>query len=450
MGTTYDVGLVKVLLASTYELGHQPLHVASPAAALREAGHEVRAVDLSVDRLAHTDLGWADGLAFSVPMHTAMRLAVQAARKVKAFHPDLVICAYGLYAGFGPAAGESPIDHTISGEYESALLRWVADLDRPNPPPGAQLLELGRTAFRTPIRSGLPSLDRYAHLQFGDDHRQVGYVEASHGCRHRCRHCPIPVVYDGRIRIVDERTVLGDIDQLVEMGARHITFGDADFLNAPAHSMRVVGAMHARHPALTFDVTTKVELIVRHATLWSELSASGLLFVVSAFESTNNGILALLDKGHTRADEVAAIGVLRAERTEIRPTWLPFTPWTSLEDLRDMVRFLENHDLTGNVDPVQLTIRLLIPKGSLLLEVPDLLPYLDSYDHEMLGWRWHSADPHVDALQAQLVEGYERGVADGQDSRELYAALAGEIMGIPNYPVLVDEGRPRLTEPWFC
>ena len=72
----YDVGLVKVLLASTYEMGHQPLHVASPAAALRGAGHEVRTLDLSIDRLSRADLDWSNCLAFSVPMHTAMRLAL--------------------------------------------------------------------------------------------------------------------------------------------------------------------------------------------------------------------------------------------------------------------------------------------------------------------------------------------------------------------------------------
>ncbi len=447
----YDVGLVKVLLASTYEMGHQPLHVASPAAALRGAGHEVRTLDLSIDRLARADLDWSNCLAFSVPMHTAMRLALQTARRVKKSFPEMPICVYGLYAHFGPPDDASPIDHAIAGEYEPALVGWVDSIERGHDAPsGSQPLELGKTESRVPVRTGLPGLDRYAHLQVGGDHAKVGYVEASHGCRHRCRHCPIPAVYDGRVRIVDESTVLSDIDQLVDLGARHITFGDADFLNAPAHSLRVVRALHARHPGLSFDVTTKVELIVRHPSLWSELAASGLLFVVSAFESTNNHILALLDKGHTRADEAAAVDILRAAGIEIRPTWLPFTPWTSLEDLRDMVRFLDEHDLTGNVDPVQLTIRLLIPQGSLLLGLPDLVPYLDAYDDEMLGWRWHAADPRVDALQERLAEIHERGVADSLPIGELFMMLAGEIMGSGARLAAVAEGRPRLTEPWFC
>lgn len=450
IGVSYDVGSVNVLLVSTYELGHQPLHVASPAAALGEAGHEVRIVDLSVHKLNREDLEWCDGLAFSAPMHTAMRLAAQTARAVKTAIPHLPICAYGLYAGFGPEKGESPINHTISGEYESGLLRWADAIDRGSPPPPSQIVELGKTRFRLPARSSLPALDQYAHLQLGADRRKVGYVEASHGCRHRCRHCPIPAVYDGKIRIVDEDIVLEDIAQLVDMGARHITFGDADFLNAPAHSLRVVRSLHSRQPQLTFDVTTKVELIVRHASLWAELAASGLLFVVSAFETTNNQILDLLAKGHTLADEEAAIELLRGEGIEIRPTWLPFTPWTTLDDLHDIVRFLAEKDLVGNVDPVQLTIRLLIPKGSLLLEVPDLVPYLGAYDPALLGWQWHAADPRVDALHARLTELLDRGLNAGLENGEMFAVLAGEIMELPDYSIPIAEGRPRLTEPWFC
>ena len=446
----YDVRSVKVLLASTYELGHQPLHLASPAAALHDAGHEVRTVDLSVEHFAREDLEWSDGLAFSVPMHTAMRLAAEAARMVKKVYPRLPVCAYGLYAGLGPETGESHIDHAITGEYERGLLRWAKDVERGSPFPGSRPVDLGRTKFRVPARASLPALERYSQLQVGDDHHRVGYVEASHGCRHRCRHCPIPAVYNGKVRIVDQAVVLEDVTQLVEMGARHITFGDADFLNAPAHSMRVVRALHAHHPHVTFDVTTKVELIIRHASLWSELARSGLLFVVSAFETTNNQILDLLGKGHTRSDEALAVRLLRDEDIEVRPTWLPFTPWTSLDDLRDIVEFLIEHDLAGNVDPIQLTIRLLIPRGSLLLEVPELAPYLGAYDEELLGWQWSSADPRVDSLQGRLIDLLERGVHGGLGDSELLALLAGEIMGSPEFSFPLSERRPRLTEPWFC
>ena len=89
---------MRVLLISTYELGHQPLHVASPAAALRRAGHKVRCLDLSVQPWDPGALEWTEAVGFSVPMHTAMRLALSAARRVRREHPGLPICFYGLYA----------------------------------------------------------------------------------------------------------------------------------------------------------------------------------------------------------------------------------------------------------------------------------------------------------------------------------------------------------------
>ena len=177
-------------------------------------------------------------------------------------------------------------------------------------------------------RHALPPLERYAHLALDGQERPVGYVEASHGCVHKCAHCPLPVIYDGRIRIVEGDVVLADIEQLVEMGARHITFGDPDFLNGVTHSLRVVRAMHERFPDLTFDCTTKVEHILEHAQVWPELAANGCLFVVSALECVNDEILARLDKGHSTEEASHAIALLREHGIEIRPSFLPFTPWT--------------------------------------------------------------------------------------------------------------------------
>jgi len=212
---------MRVLLVSTYELGHQPLHVAAPAAALHRAGHEVRCLDLSVERWDTRALEWAQAVGFSVPMHTAMRLAMRAAAGVRRARPELPVCFYGLYA---PVSRDLTVgalaDRVIAGEYEPALTAWVGALAAGGPP-GARadepLIQLGRGQFELPARDLLPPLERYAHLALGGDERLVGYVEASHGCVHRCRHCPVPPVYDGRIRIVGADTVLGDIASLVEL-----------------------------------------------------------------------------------------------------------------------------------------------------------------------------------------------------------------------------------------
>src|SRR3954451_6619249 len=433
---------MRVLLVSTYELGHQPLHVASPAAALRAAGHEVRCLDISVEPWDPAQVEWADKVAFSVTMHTAMRLAMRAAQEVK----GKPVCFYGLYA---PVSRDLTIgrlaDRVIAGEYEPALLAWVED-----PAAAGPELDLGRHPFQLPARDLLPPLERYAHLALDGEERLVGYVEASHGCVHMCRHCPIPSVYDGRIRIVQPDVVLADVGQLVEQGARHITFGDPDFLNGRKHSLEVVRRMHERFPELTFDCTVKVEHILEFPQVWPELARAGCLFVVTALESVNDEILARLDKGHTAREAADAIALLREHGIEPRPSFMPFTPWTTLDDVRELLDFVAQHDLVGNVDPVQYTIRLLLPEGSLLLDHPDMQFHLGEYDAERLSWTWTAADPLMDELQARLAALVEGAAATDEPAARTYERIRAAVGAEAQIEAGSVEGRPRLTEPWFC
>lgn len=434
---------MQVLLISTYELGRQPVHVASPAAALREAGHDVRTLDLAIDGMDDLLIAWAERVAISVPMHTATRLADSLVDGIRRMRPDLPVAIYGLYAG----VSDADCDIRLEGEYEPGLLAWLDDR-RP------ESRHLGRSEFLTPDRSGLPALDRYARLEHGGVAHLAGAVEASHGCRHRCRHCPIPSVYDGRIRVVPRGEVLADIAQLVGAGARHVTFGDADFLNAPAHSLAIIEAAHAAHPEVTFDATVKVSHILDHRDLWPRLAAANLLFVVSAFESTDDWTLEVLDKGHTRADMEEAVGLVRSAGLHIRPTWLPFMPWTRPADVADIFQFLEMNDLATATDPVQMSIKLLVPRGSLLEEHPALFPHLDVYDDRTLTWRWEFEDPASELLQNELAGIAERASDCGEETlatldRMRIAVSSGT--GRTLAPI-VESARsvPRLTESWFC
>ncbi|MGH9025840.1 MAG: CUAEP/CCAEP-tail radical SAM (seleno)protein [Acidimicrobiia bacterium] len=435
---------MRVLLVSTYELGHQPLHVAAPAARLRSRGHDVRVVDLAVEPWDPAAAAWADRIACSVPMHTATRLAREATRAARAANPNAPVCFYGLYA----AMGRGVADDMIAGEYEEALVRWVegGSLSAPE-------RVLGRPAASRPpappARELLPDLAGYAHLIGPGDPRPVAYVEASHGCAHRCRHCPVPVVYDGRTRVVAVDAVLADVEQQVQAGARHVTFGDPDFLNRPRHARRVVEAVHDAFPDVSFDCTVKVEHVLRHPDLWADFAACGCLFVVSAFETTNDSILERLDKGHTAADMALATARLRCHGIEVRPSWMPFTPWTTPADVVEILDFVATHDLVGNVDPVQYTIRLLLPEGSLLLGHPDLAPYLGRWDEERLTFDWTAAHPAADDLQVELAALVERRLAEDAPLDDVYASVRA-ASGAPPVPLPPARAVPRLTESWFC
>ena len=326
---------MRVLLVSTYELGHQPLHVAMPATALLAAGHEVRCVDVALDPLDADGVDWADRIAFSVPMHTAMRLALQVAETVRARRPGTPLCFFGLYAAVSrDLTVRAAADAVIAGEYEPALVAWAAGGD-PGPVDPA-----GPGGVTGPGPPAPPPLDRYTRLAVGGDERLVGSVEASRGCSHRCRHCPVPVVYDGRVRPVDVAAVVADVDQLVAAGAGHVSFADPDFLNAPHHARRVVVAVHERHPDLTFDCTTKVEHILRHPDALPELADAGCAFVVSALESVNDSTSGTSTRAIPWPRRPRPSSSFVSQGIEMRPSWLPFTPWTTIDDLVDLLDFV--------------------------------------------------------------------------------------------------------------
>lgn len=444
---------MRLLLVSTYELGRQPIHVASPAAALGAAGIEVSTVDLAVEPWDPALLDGVDAVAFSVPMHTAMRLAGAMAGEVRALRPELPIAFYGLYADVG-------LDHqavgrlvaSIAGEYEPGLVAWARQVEAGDGAAVAQR-HVGRSDFHKPDRSRLPAHDRYARLEWQGEARLAAAVEASHGCRHRCRHCPIPVVYDGRMRVVGAAPVLADIAQLAGDGIEHISFGDPDFLNAPRYSLDLLRAAHADHPGLTFDVTVKVEHILAHRSMWPEMASLGVLFVVSAFESTDRRTLEILDKDHTVSDMAEAVTVLRSAGIHVRPTWLPFFPWTTPGDLVDIVAFLDRHELWSATDPVQLAIKLLVPRGSLLESHPAVTPHLSGYVPDSLTWAWEFEHAEAKALHAGLdaiaAEGSDCG-AEAGDTLSLMRDRVGRSAGI-SLPAMPESApTPRLTESWFC
>jgi radical SAM superfamily enzyme YgiQ (UPF0313 family) len=476
-----------ILLLSTYELGHPPLALAVPLAFLERAGFRPVAQDLAVARLDEAAVRRARLVAISVPMHTALRLGVRAAERVRALNPEAHLVCYGLYAplnaeyllapavGVG-AAARPRFDAVLGGECEAELVALAERLERgeafepgpgsgpgPGPGPGYIRPALVRLDFPVPSRAQLPPLERYAHLEIGEEARPSGYTEASRGCKHLCRHCPIPPVYGGRFFVVPVEVVLADVRQQVAQGARHVTLGDADFLNGPGHALRLLRALHAEFPALTFDATIKVEHILAQRRLFPEMARLGLVLVTSAVESVSEEVLRILDKGHTRADVVEALRVLRAVGVALRPSLLPFTPWSSLADYLDLLEFLVAHDLVDAVDPVQLSIRLLVPPGSLLLERPEMRPHLGDLDAAALSYQWRHPDPRMDELQRRvsvLVEEAARKKEEPHQTFDRLARLAHHTAGhpegflgdrVPAPSSLPRRPRPpRLSEAWFC
>jgi len=449
-----------ILLLSCYELGHQPLGLAWPQAFLERAGFAPSTIDLAVEPLDEAKVRRARLVAIAVPMHTALRLGVRAAERIRQINSMCRIVCHGLYAALnaehllGGCA-----DEVLGAESEGALVALAERLDAGEEPSTRPRLTLERLSFPVPRRHGLPALTRYATLSRDGRRIPAGYVEASRGCLHTCLHCPIPPVYGGRFLAVPRDVVLEDVRRLVADGAGHVTFGDPDFLNGPGHASKLVRALHAEFPALTYDFTAKVEHIVRHRDMFPEFVATGCLFVVSAVESLSEVVLANLEKGHTRADVQVALDVLRRAGIALRPSFVPFTPWGTIGDFLELLDWVRSEGLVDQVDPVQFAIRLLIPPGSLLLSRPGIRPFLGELDRAGFTYRWVHPDPRMDSLQRDVSALAEQATRCDEDPavtfgriRMLAYARAGrsEAAGAfrappPERPIPV-----RLTEPWFC
>lgn len=439
---------MNVVLLSTYDLGRQPFGLASPAAWLRRAGHDVESTDLSREQLSKAAVTAANLIAFYLPMHTATRLAMPVIDRVRAINPAATICAYGLYAPLNEhLLRQHGVEIVLGPEAEEDLVRIAAGSATGGTPVPPSRNVLPRLDFIQPDRSGLPALDRYAALQMPDGSSKiVGATDATRGCKHRCRHCPIVPVYDGQFRAVSVEVVMADIRAQVQQGATHISFGDPDFFNGPAHARRIVEALHREFPDLTYDAIIKVEHLLAHRHLLALLAATGCLFITSAVEAVDNEVLEKLEKGHTRADFILAAQLCREAGVTLVPTFVAFTPWTTIDGYMDLLRLVFDLDLVANVAPVQWGIRLLVTWESRLLELPDIQAAIGPFDANTLTYPWAHRDPRVDLLQQQIMA--LAGVRAARSREEIFSTVC-ELAQV-NLFLPARSAIPYMNEPWYC
>jgi radical SAM superfamily enzyme YgiQ (UPF0313 family) len=457
-----------ILLISCYELGHQPFHLASLSALLEQAGYFPLPIDTAIEELPDEAISRARFVAISVPMHTALRLGEQIARRVRSVNPAAHICLYGLYALLNADhLLQGIIDSAIGGEYEMPLLKLVTQLEQGStePVPGVRTATassgpwIERTPFIVPQRQQLPPPGRYARLEWHGELQLAGYTETTRGCKHTCLHCPITPIYHGRFFAIPAEIVLADIRAQVACGVRHITFGDPDFWNGPTHALRILRAMHQEFPDVTFDATIKVEHLLKHQRLLAEMKDLGCAFIVSAVESLNDSVLEHLDKGHSSADIARVFDLTEQAGVPLRPSLLPFSPWETLASYIDLLNFFEERHLIEHIDPVHLSIRLLIPPGSALLDAPESAEWVGELDPAAYTYRWQHPDPRMDRLQQQvatLAEEAESCEADPVETFFQVKALAHAAQG-QDFSVTQalhrygpHEVLPHLTEAWFC
>jgi len=238
-----------------------------------------------------------------------------------------------------------------------------------------------------------------------------------------------------------------------------MTFGDPDFFNGIGHAIPLVQALHTEFPHLTYDVTIKIEHLLRYAEHLPTLRETGCVLITSAVEAVQDHILHLLDKGHTRQDFFDALALCQQTGLHLNPTFVAFTPWTTLDDYIELLTVLATQNLIAHVAPIQLAMRLLLPAGSTLLALPEMRPYLQGFDASALTYRWVHPDPRVAQLCDETLKLVQSGEAETASRHEIFARLwaaAHKTAGLPAVAVPEPVVAPRrgpipyLDEPWYC
>jgi radical SAM superfamily enzyme YgiQ (UPF0313 family) len=402
--------MIDIALVSTYEGGMQPLGLATAAAHLLSAGHHVKCCDSFIAAPSLEDLCHQDLVAFSIPLFESVEPAINLFSQTRQLRANLPIVFYGTYAMLNrEALLAKGADGVILGDWEGVLVDVAAHISD-----GIGLDEsitglatcrglaapvYLRRGHMVPERSVLPALSNYSYSEavkrIGSG-VVVGNVETARGCRFSCSYCSVFAASKQTVTVFPESVVLADIAQVAKLGATHVCFADAEFLNAPAHALRIVSQMHEAFPDMTFDFTTRADLIAEDPGRIDQIVSCGGKFVTTAFEFPKQEVLNAINKQFTVKTLKRALEVCRTAGLGINPTFLLFNPWISFEDLESFSQFLLENNLENEVDPIQLQTRLWLYKGSPLLRSPEVQSKIES--ENQFNYEWRHSDPDVEQV----------------------------------------------------
>ena len=412
------------LVLSTFEGGYQPITALAAATALRGAGYDIGFHDIYVDGLEDGLFDEYDVIVISVPLFDSLTAGVQIAERIRRHHTDKTRVFFGQYATLNaarlvPRHGE----YAIVGEWEKPLVALVRHLEGKNAAldgivdaararSGEPLQSyLSRDHLRLLDRSLAPPITKYPQPQATKllgAKANVGGLESTRGCRHKCTYCSVFAAYDGKVIIGSRNTIEADVGQLVDEGMTHLTFMDAEFFNAKRKSIALLERLHSQFPRLTYDFTTRVDHLCDSRDLLSHFANLGVRFITSALEFPKQEVLDAIAKETTVKDIEAAIAYVRYAGIKLNPTFIMYNPWIDFDDIERFFEFISDQDLDEVVDPIQYETRLHLYKGSPLITLPSIQELMLE-EHEF-HYHWKHRDSRVDDFFYQNLSPIEEGV----------------------------------------
>jgi radical SAM superfamily enzyme YgiQ (UPF0313 family) len=308
----------------------EPLGLEMVASSLLERGHEVRILDLRIEKnLEKTVRNFAPSLcgiscSFTIDVYQALRIA----ESVKKFTREAFVIIGGHHASLNPSDFSHPsIDAVVLGEGEVTACELAAALedgrDLGDVPGLALHEERGQkiTGQRETVKNldTLPFLARHlirkhARRYYLGFQRPLAVVETSRGCPHRCEFCSVWNFYRGQCRMKSPERV---VEEVAHIKTRCLLFTDDNFLLSIPRAKRVAELLLERGIRKHIIFQARSDAIVEHPEIISLWEKVGLWKVFIGFEKVEDSELSALKKGNTVKNNEEALKILRDHKIEV-------------------------------------------------------------------------------------------------------------------------------------
>ena len=303
-------------------MGFPPLGIETLAPVLRQQGHQVRMFDTCHPQMKEPDIAQAlqqdapDVVAISFLSTTTYPGAKSMARLIKSAKPHVPIIIGGVFATMNSdrILQDCPdIDCVGVGEGEELLPDYLAHLDHPGAVAGLVWRD-GAKVVRNVSRPIIRNLDQFPYPDRST--LPIDYIESlpldvpavlslekfctiqtSRGCPYTCIYCDIPALTNGKWRFRSPEHVLGEMQQLNDLGYRSIYFTDDHFLMKRTRINDICQGMIQRGLQFQWGCEGRVDSVaVDQFPIMSQAKCNFLAFGV---ESGTQKVLDRLDKRQT-------------------------------------------------------------------------------------------------------------------------------------------------------
>src|SRR3989344_9677800 len=390
------------------------LTLATIAASILEAGHDVQVIDLGNFINPNTALKEklesykpdAIGVTASTPLFGK---AVEVVQVAKNFNDKIIAIAGGPHVSGYPKESleKSKLDVAVLGEGDLTIVDILKDLSFSKIKGIAYKDKKGNVIINEP-RLLIENLDEIPlpawHLfdiskcvvpKFAARHSPVGWLESSRGCPYGCIYCT-KSIFQRTFRVKSVERVISEIEHLKKFGFKEFHIADDCFTMDMKRAEEICDEIIKRKLNVPWVALTGVRVDRVDGNLLRKMKDAGCYRLFFGIESGNQGILKRIKKNINLEQVRGAVKMANDAGIEAWGSFMICLPGETEKTMQDTIDFAKSLDL----DMAKVTITIPLPATELYNEYVNkglmlnedwskfnmYTPARELYKHENLEW----------------------------------------------------------------